>query len=245
MLPPELADFAFRRDDAGSDTALAARVRASTGGKRVCLLGAGRIGLLRALTEMGLGVVVVDSARSVLLRVRAELGDEADSYTLLAQDPRELEIPGGVDAVLVTSVVWRAVILPEDRVHVARAIAKNLDQDGVLCMDVERVPEAPIGQPETLREEEGRRITWCRPSREWDLISIRSSPLDDPELSVPLDLAGASPERCMGELHRAGLVVHQMTNAVDGSDVDPTTERLWVVARRSPLARTIHDDSRT
>jgi glycosyltransferase involved in cell wall biosynthesis len=106
------------------------------------LLGASRPGLTRALVEHGFDLVVLDSSRTALRRARDELGEDSE-VLLLAADPRELEIPEGVDAMLVPSAVWRAVLLTEDRRHVLRGMLRELRPWGRLLLELERLPTDP------------------------------------------------------------------------------------------------------
>ena len=150
MLPPSLASVRFVDATLGADTALAARAAATVPDARLMLLGASRPGLTRALVEHGFDLVVLDSSRTALRRTRDELGEERD-VLLLAADPRELEIPDGVDAMLVPSAVWRAVLLTEDRRHVLRGMLRELRPGGRLLLELERLRKADP-HPEVRRE---------------------------------------------------------------------------------------------
>jgi SAM-dependent methyltransferase len=188
VLPPRLAALSFVDTASGSDTALAERTAGAAPGTRVMLLGASRPGLTRALVAAGLEVVVVDSSRTALRRARDELEGVGD-VLLLAADPRELEIPGGVDAVLVPSAPWRAVLLDTDRRHVLRAIAGELRPDGLLLLDLERLPAAPTEWAPLPSGGDG--VTWRR-DRHAGAVTVRAG---DDEVTF----AGFAPETAVAE----------------------------------------------
>jgi len=135
----------------GSDDALAARIASTenASGTRILVLGGSRPTLLTDLAERGFEVIALDSSRTALRRTQATLAEESGDtpITLLADDPREMTIPGGVDLALITSAVWRAVLLPTDRRHVLRSIARSLREGGRLFIEVERLPEILPSEP--------------------------------------------------------------------------------------------------
>ncbi len=135
----------------GSDDALAARIASTENrrGTRILVLGGSRPALLTGLAERGFEVIALDSSRTALRRTQATLAEESGDtpITLLADDPREMTIPSGVDLALITSAVWRAVLLPTDRRHVLRSIARSLREGGRLFIEVERLPEILPSEP--------------------------------------------------------------------------------------------------
>ena len=194
MLPPELAGLCFVDTSSGSDAALAERAAAAVPGGRWMLLGASRPGLIRALAAAGLDVVVVDSSRTALRRTRAALGDDSGAL-LLAADPRELEIPGGVDAMLVPSAVWHAVLLSPDRRHVLRGMSKELRAGGLLLLELERLPEPPASEEPVPSGFGG--VLWRRSASE-GFVEVRSG-------DVSVTFAMFSPEEAIAEARDEGF----------------------------------------
>lgn len=218
VLPPRLAALRFVDPGPGTDDALAARTAATVPGARVLLLGASRPGLVRALRAADLDVVVVDSSRTALRRAQGELGD--GTALLLAADPRELEIPGGVNAALVTSAVWRAVLLDVDRRHVLRSIEGELRPGGRLLLDLERLPPAPDDWEPLAADEE---TEWRREPAH-DAIQVRAA--DDEVL-----FAAFAPEAAVQEACDEGFERETLTDARTGADADAGTGSVWACLR--------------
>lgn len=220
MLPPELASLCFVDSDLGSDAALAERAHAALPEGRVMLLGAARPGLVRALAGARLDLVVVDSSRTALRRLRDELSGDPTAL-LLAADPRELEIPGGVDAMLVSSALWRAVLLDTDRRHVLRGMSKELRENGLLLLELERLPRATASWS-PLRSTE--------PGAEW-----RST---DANASVAVRRGGEdarfatfSPETAIQEALDEGFAAVTALSTRTSEPADADSDLVWATLR--------------
>lgn len=218
MLPPRLAALRFADAALGSDDALAARTAATVPGARVLLFGASRPGLTDALLGAGLDVVVVDSSRTALRRARDTMRDPG-RVLLLAADPRELEVPGGVDAVLVPSAVWRAVILSPDRRHVLRGISHELRPGGLLLLDLERVPAPPPAPLPLPGAPEG--VLW----RGDELGAV----VEDAGLHVTF--ATFSPEEAVAEALDEGFADPDLRDAGTGDPAGSATAVVWARLR--------------
>ncbi len=145
VLPPHLADVRFRDASPDDDARLAELCSRHADGRAIVVLGAGRPALLAALADRGAQVIAVDSSRTALARARSALG-AASSVTLLAEDPREMEVPAEVASVLIPSTPWRAVASALDRRLVLRGARRALRPGGRLLLELEDVPDAAAGE---------------------------------------------------------------------------------------------------
>lgn len=159
VLPPRLASLNFADDVLGSDPAVAARLARFAPGSRALVLGSSRPLLLSALVEHGLDVVALDSSRTALRRTRDALGTDSP-VLLLADDPRDMTVPGGVDVALLTSATWRAVFLSDDRLHILRSLLGALRLGGRLVVEIEELPDSFPEHPTPVPSAED--CTWWR-----------------------------------------------------------------------------------
>jgi hypothetical protein len=233
MLPPELAAFSFGRDTAGSDEAIAARTAAAARIKRILVVGAGRPKLIQSLARMVDHVVSLDTSRGTLKATRAFL-DEAgvsDSVTLFAADPRDFVVPDGADAVLVTSLNWRALTARNGRDQMLECAWKTLSPGGWLFLDVDRLPPSTTRETEkTLLRvgPERRRWWWWRdPTRE--LVTVR---LEAPgAVEAEVELADVSPERAQIEIEESGFRIWRFADPSTGLEPTELSERVWIAAQ--------------
>ena len=239
MFPPAWASFSFRGDPAGGDEAVAARVSALATPGNVIVVGAARPGLLVALARHRAHVTCVDPSRGRLAaakRILTEAGLE-ERTTLFAADPRDLDVPGGGQLGVVTSLVFRAVANEEGRSQMLTCLAKALAGGGRLCLDVEGLPD-PVpdeGRRERLLLAEGNgRWSWSRgPGNE--VVTVHCESATDPESHLELSsvpLAGV-----VEEVRRAGFDVETACDAETGTVLDDSTQRLWLVARSGRASR--------
>lgn len=229
MLPPDLAAFTFTLDPAGGDVALAERAAAALGGTgSIAVAGAQRRRLIVDLVRRGLAVTAFDASRAVLEFARAGLEDErvADRVTLFATDPRDAEIPGGVDAALVTSAFWRILLHESAQSGALVSLRRALTGPSLLLLDVDRVPAGlPAADWAPLREGPGRQRWSAR--RGGDVVSIRCESPGVP--TIPLDLSAISPEASLAAVEAAGFRVVSVTDG-SGAPFGPSSARLWLVA---------------
>ncbi len=233
MLPPALAALSFVDPELGSDLQLGKRAAGAQPGARVALLGASRPGLTRALAAHGLRVVVLDTSRAALRRAQDELRP-GDDVLLLIADPREFEIPGGVDGILVPSAPWRAIVPAADRRRVLRAMARELRPGGSLLLDLERLPPPPA--------------SWARlpdaplPRADSGDSRWRAGPSDDtcvvatPGTTSDVTFATFTPETAIDEALGEGFADASSRDAGTGDTADASTQVIWarLRTRRGP-----------
>ncbi len=218
MLPPVLATAVLVDPLQGSDAALAARVGGGTApDARVLVLGAGRPGLLSAIAAEGRRVVGIDTSRTVLRRARGALGEATPGIELLISDPRELDVPGAVDAVLVPSLPWRAVVLPRDRIMILSEFASALAGDGRLFLDLEEL--APGAAPLPAR---GVRWDWI----DGDLVATCEDAGSASGHDARVTLATFDMANAVDELRAAGFSTIDATRVAGGRDGG----RHWIAA---------------
>jgi len=179
VLPPDLADFAFRRDETAI-AALAARAAACRGNGRVLVLGASVPALLTALRARDAPLVVLDSSRAALRRVSSLAAEDVE---LLADDPREFDAPGGITVALATATAWRSMIHDADRQRVLRSLCEAVGAAGTVVIELERVPEAAQGRSAAL--------LW---NRQGDLVDVRARHSDLPLLLTAAPVADLAAE---------------------------------------------------
>ena len=190
------------------------------------LLGASRPGLVRALAAAQLDVVVIDSSRTALRRLRDELHD-GPTALLLAADPRELEIPGGVDVILVPSALWRAVLLDTDRRHVLRGMSKELRPDGLLLLELERLPAAPASWAAVPSAAAG--LEWCR-SDGSEAVVVRGG-------GDEVAFATFSPETAIQEALDEGFSAVATLETRTGATARPDSDLVWATLRTTRGSR--------
>ncbi len=179
VLPPDLADFAFQADG-GAIAALADRAADGRGPGSVLVLGASQPALLEALRSRGAPLVVVDSSRTALGRVRDMAGADVE---LLADDPREFDAPAGIAVALATATAWRSLIHDADRKRVLRSLCAAVGATGTVVVELERVPEESEGRSDALR--------W---TRQGDLVDVRAAHSDVPLLLTAAPVADLAAE---------------------------------------------------
>jgi SAM-dependent methyltransferase len=222
VLPPRLASLTFADDMLGSDPTVAERLALLAPGLRALILGGSRPLLLSALVEHGLDVVALDSSRTALRRTRDALGSDSP-VLLLADDPREMTIPGGVDVALLTSATWRAVFLSDDRQHILRSLLGALRPGGRLLVEIEELPDSLPEQPEPIPSASD--CSWWRvPADPEGTMRVRAA--GDEVLFATFSTAEA-----IAEIVEAGYGdVVQSTPEVD-SGSDAARAHLWLTAR--------------
>ena len=238
MLPPDFAAFGFVLDAAGADAAVSQRTQATVaahGGRRVVVIGAQRWGLVAALARTPLAVTAVDPSRGVLANTRQALEDAGlgGRVTLFATDPRDVEIPEGADAVLVTSALWRMLLHVEAQRAALRSIARALRGPSLLLLDLDRAPPLADGAPTHLRDGPGRQ-RWTA-ERTGDIVRVRCASPGVAEIA--LDLSAMSPEATIDETRAAGFETVAATDAADGGPFRSDSVRMWLVARNDRSAR--------
>lgn len=252
MLPPDLAAFSFTLDPAGSDAALADRTRAACAAPdvsapdapapdapapdapHVAVFGAQRWGLLRELARAGLRVTAFDASRTALGVVRRALDTAAPDarIALFAADPRDLDLPGGADALLVPSSPWRTILHREGRAAALASFRRALRPGGRLLLDVDRPPlgpgaEAPAERTH-LRAGPGGQAWWWRRG---PVPGSATVGCDAPRAAAPsIDVALLGPDDVLDEVRRAGFVVLSCTDAATGAALGPASHRAWIVA---------------
>lgn len=110
---------------------------------RVTLLGAADAELVRGVAvELDRALVVLDSSRSTLRRVRRDLeeSDDAPAVDLYAEDLREFDVAEESDCAVVPSPTLRALLTRTAQLQCLRCIAGSLPQDGVVLLHVDLVP---------------------------------------------------------------------------------------------------------
>jgi hypothetical protein len=231
MLPPDFAAFSFHVDADGTDDALVARTVASIGGAsigagRVAVCGAGRWSLLLALARRGARVVAFDPSRLVLRPARdaADHADLADKIEFFAADPRDVVIPGGVDAALVTSFAWRVLLTREAQAQMLECLHHAVAPGGAVCLDVDRLPQSTTAETERspLRRGPGGQTWWWRRDPARALVTVEC---DAPRVGpVEVALSDATPEASAALLSAAGFVVER--------DPDPAAVRAFLLGRK-------------
>lgn len=232
MLPPDFAAFGFVLDRTGTDEAVASRAAAAFGRRRrreIAVVGARRWGLLAALVRRRLDVTGIDASRAVLGTARRGLEESGlgGRVTLFAGDPRDIEIPGGTDAALLTSAMWRLLLHEEAQTAALRSLARALRDGGTLLLDLDRVPRLPRTSWRRLRDGPGRQ-EWDA-QRHGDHVRVRCRSLAVPEIVV--DLAATQPEGAAALVRRAGYEDVVVTDAEDGGPLRRASARMWLVAR--------------
>jgi hypothetical protein len=228
MLPPDFAAFSFHLDADGSDEALAGRTVASMtdGAGRVAVCGAGRWSLLLALARRGARVVAFDPSRLVLRTARdaAEHAGLADRIEFFAADPRDVVVPGGVDAALVTSFAWRVLLTREAQEQTVQCLRHAIEPGGALCLDVDRLPPTTTAETDKtlLRHGPGGQTWWWRRDPTRALVTVSC---DAPRVgSVEVALSDATPESSASLLRASGFDVED--------DAAAGAARAFLVGRR-------------
>lgn len=111
---------------------------------RVTLLGASDTALVTAIaSELERALVVLDSSRSTLRRIRRELEsrDRAPAIDLYAEDLREFDVAEESDCAVVPSLTLRALLTRTAQLQCLRCIADSLPQESVAVLHVDRVPD--------------------------------------------------------------------------------------------------------
>ena len=235
MLPPDFAAFGFVLDAAGTDAALATRAAAAcrgAGASRITVVGAQRWGLVAEIARAGLDVVAFDASRAVLAQARDGIAGRgvAARVTLFAGDPRDAEIPGGTDAVLVPSAMWRLLLHAEAQANTLESLHRALRGPGLLLFDLDRVP-ALGSEPAVLRTGPGRQV-W----RAWRRSGAVRVTCSSPGVAeVPLDLSAMQPDEAIEAVRAAGFRVESAADAGDGSPLHAGIARMWLVARKESV----------
>jgi SAM-dependent methyltransferase len=238
VLPPDLAAFTFSLDRAGTDDAIAARTALALPSGRVVVAGAQRRGLLTTLAGRGLDVVAFDPVRGVLpaARAAAERAGVADRLTLFAADPRDFDVPGGCDAALLPSSVWRLLTHADGRTSSLACFRRALRPGGALLVDCDVLPGDAPDSPAPLRDGPGhQRWTWARAGFPGTVRITCDAPGVAP---ISIDLHDLSPAATADAVRAAGFsvatieTVESATNAADRRDLTPESRRAWIVARK-------------
>lgn len=122
---------------------------------RVTLLGAADAALVTEIaTELERALVVLDSSRSTLRRLRRELESSTDApaIDLYAEDLREFDVAEESDCAVVPTYTLRALLTRTAQLQCLRCIAGSLPQESVVLLHVDTVPDGlPAGRlPETV-----------------------------------------------------------------------------------------------
>lgn len=232
MLPPDLAAFSFSLDRAGTDEAIAARATLALPSGRIVVAGAQRRSLLTALAERGLDVIAFDPVRGVLpaARAAAERAGVAGKLTLFASDPRDFDIPGGCDAAVLPSSVWRLLTHADGRSASLACFRRALRPGGALLVDGDALPGDPPAAPAPLRDGPAQqRWTWSRGAAP-GTVRIRCEAPGVAPLEV--DLHDLSPAATADAVRAAGFSIESATNAGDRRPLTPQSRRAWIVARK-------------
>lgn len=245
VLAPDVAAFTFSLDLEGADPALAARVLAAAaahGARGVAVVGAHRWGLLAEIARGGLDVTAFDPSRAVLATAKRGLEDLglAERVTLYAGDPRDAEVPGGVDAVLVTSSMWRILLAPESQRAALLSLRRALRGPALLLLDLDRVPPLDGGGDGAGGAGDGTTHLRDGPGRgRWtarrDGTSVRVTCEAPGVPPIPLHVSAVQPEDTIVSVRDAGFSVVSAEDAAGGA-LRPASARLWLVARRAPGA---------
>jgi len=236
VLPPDFSAFGFDRGAAGADSALAARtIRACRehGARGVAVGGAQRWALLAALAEAGLDVTAYDPSRAVLASARRGLATLglAERVTLFANDPRDVEIPGGADAALVPSPLWRLLLHDEGQRCALRSLRAALRGPALLLLDVDRVPALRAGRVTVLRRGPGRQ-TWRARRAAGDVPAVFVSCASPGVADVEVAMSAAQPEDAARLVAAAGFDVVSSVSATTGRTAGPRCARVFTVARK-------------
>ncbi len=230
MLPPDLAAFSFSLDRAGTDEAIAARAALALPSGRIVVAGAQRRSLLTALAVRGLDVIAFDPVRGVLpaARAAAERAGVAGKLTLFASDPRDFDIPGGCDAAVLPSSVWRLLTHADGRSSSLACFRRALRPGGALLVDCDALPGDPPAAP--LRDGPAQqRWTWSRGAAPGTVRVRCEAPGVAP---FEVDLHDLSPAATADAVLAAGFSVESATNAGDLRPITPQSRRAWIVARK-------------
>ncbi|MCE9638309.1 MAG: class I SAM-dependent methyltransferase [Planctomycetes bacterium] len=241
MLPPDFSAFGFTYDAAGADAALAARtVRACRqhGATDIAVGSAHRWGLLVALASQGLAVTAYDPSRAVLATAKRGLASAGleSQVTLFANDPRDVEIPGGIGAALITSSLWRLLLHDEGQRSALRSLRTALRGPALLLLDVDRVPRLPVKASKLLRRGPGRQ-TWRIRRVGGDVPAVFVSCEAPGVATVEVAMSAGQPEDAARTIVAAGFDVLSFTAAATAvtatvRQAGPRSARVWIVARK-------------